>query len=74
MSRYETAFYSPLLSNWDNYDNWVERGRQDTMRRANQIWKKLLSEYEQPAIDAGIEEALRDYVARRKREGGARGD
>jgi trimethylamine---corrinoid protein Co-methyltransferase len=71
MSRYETAFYSPLVSNWDNYDNWVERGRQDAIRRANQIWKKLLAEYQPPPIDPGIEEALKDYVGRRKRQGGA---
>ena len=26
LARYETAFYQPLISNWDNYDTWVERG------------------------------------------------
>ncbi|MCP4236273.1 MAG: hypothetical protein GY770_22285 [Aestuariibacter sp.] len=34
----------------------------NTEQRANQIWKQLLSEYQQPPID----EALQDYVARRK--------
>lgn len=68
MERYETAFYAPLLSNWDNYDTWVERGRVTAEQRANQIWKQLLSEYEQPPVDPGIDEALKDYVARRKRE------
>ena len=69
--RYETAFYSPLLSNWDNYETWVERGSIDAVRRANQIWHQLLDEYEQPPIDPGIDDALRDYVERRRREGGA---
>ena len=36
--------------------------------RANQIWKQLLQEYEQPPLDAAIDEALQDYVMRRKRE------
>src|SRR5688500_3804937 len=71
LSRYETAFYTPLLSNWENYDNWNERGRQTALSRANDIWKKLLADYQAPAIDAAVEEALKDYVARRKREGGA---
>ncbi|MCP4336124.1 MAG: hypothetical protein GY785_26060 [Gammaproteobacteria bacterium] len=31
-----------------------------------QIWKQLLSEYQQPPIDPAIDEALQDYVARRK--------
>jgi trimethylamine--corrinoid protein Co-methyltransferase len=28
----------------------------------------MLAAYEEPALDAGIAEALRDYVARRERE------
>jgi len=38
----------------------------NTEQRANQIWKQLLREYQQPPIDSAIDEALRDYVARRK--------
>jgi trimethylamine--corrinoid protein Co-methyltransferase len=71
LERYESAFYQPMLSNWDNYDNWVERGRVTAPQRANTIWKSLLAEYQQPPLDPAIDEALRDYVARRKREGGA---
>jgi trimethylamine--corrinoid protein Co-methyltransferase len=68
MARYEDAFYAPLLSNWDNHDTWVERGRVSAYERANQIWKQLLREYEKPPIDPAIDEQLRDYVARRKRQ------
>ena len=68
LERYETAFYTPLVSDWDNYENWSDRGSEDTAQRANRIWKQLLAEYEQPPIDAGIEEALKDYIARRKEE------
>ena len=68
MERYEEAFYTPLLSNWSNYETWVDNGSINTEQRANQIWKQLLQEYEQPPIDLAINEALRDYVARRKLE------
>jgi trimethylamine--corrinoid protein Co-methyltransferase len=68
MERYETAFYAPLVSNWDNHETWLEAGSVSTEQRANQIWKQMLREYEQPAIDPGIDEALKDYVARRKLE------
>ena len=68
MERYETAFYAPLVSNWDNHETWLESGSVSTEQRANQIWKQLLREYQQPAIDPGIDEALKDYVARRKLE------
>ena len=63
---------APLLSNWDNYDTWLRARRRSTAReRANTIWKQLLAEYQQPPIDPAIDEALRDYMARRKREGGS---
>lgn len=68
MERYETAFYAPLVSNWDNHETWLESGSVSTDQRANQIWKQMLREYEQPPIDPGIDEALQDYVARRKIE------
>ena len=68
MARYQDAFYAPLLSNWDNYETWLEGGAEETPQRANRIWKQLLREYEQPPLDPAIDEALRDYVARRKLE------
>ncbi len=71
LERYETAFYAPLVSNWDNYDTWLERGSIEAATRANAIWHQLLKEYEPPPIDAAIVESLRDYIERRKREGGS---
>ncbi|MET0596774.1 MAG: trimethylamine methyltransferase family protein [Mesorhizobium sp.] len=71
MQRYERAFYAPIVSNWDNYDTWMERGQVTARERANAVWKRMLEEYEQPPIDPAIDEALRDYMERRKREGGA---
>ncbi len=71
MARYEDAFYAPLLSDWSNYETWLESGALTSDVRANAIWKRLLADYEQPSIDPAIDEALRDYVARRKCELGA---
>lgn len=68
LSRYETAFYQPILSNWDNYDLWAERGRVMAREKANQLWKSLLAEYEQPPLRPDIDAALKDYMARRKRQ------
>jgi len=68
LARYENAFYVPLVSNWENFETFTERGRRDATGRANLIWKQILADYEQPHLDAGIDEALRAYVDRRKRE------
>ncbi|EHK55454.1 trimethylamine methyltransferase family protein, partial [Allomesorhizobium alhagi] len=34
--------------------------------RANKRWKKALAEYEAPPLDEAIDEALQDFIARRK--------
>jgi trimethylamine--corrinoid protein Co-methyltransferase len=70
-SRYATAFYAPFLSDWRNYEAWSEAGSAWTEDRANKAWKAILAEFEPPPIDEGVREALADFVARRKREGGA---
>jgi trimethylamine--corrinoid protein Co-methyltransferase len=70
-SRYETAFYAPFLSDWRNYEAWVEAGGSWTEERANRTWKAILADYEAPPMDLAIRDELADFVARRKREGGA---
>ena len=68
MARFETAFYEPLVSDWDNFENWSERGAMTAEQRANGIWKRLLEEYQQPPLDAAIAEELDAFIARRRRE------
>ncbi|HXQ41448.1 MAG TPA: trimethylamine methyltransferase family protein [Candidatus Udaeobacter sp.] len=72
LARYETAFYAPILSDWRNYESWREAGALTAAQRANAIWKQLLAEYQPPPLDPAKEEALREYVERRKREGGVK--
>jgi trimethylamine--corrinoid protein Co-methyltransferase len=68
MSRYETAFYQPFLTEQRNFETWEEAGAVDTQRRANRIWKQLLRDYEQPPLDPAIDEELSAYVSLRKEE------
>ena len=71
MTRYETAFYAPLVSNWDNHETWLERGSVDAAARAEACCRALLDSHEEPPLDPAIAEALDDYVARAIRAGGA---
>ncbi len=66
LARYETAFYAPILADWSNFEAWREAGEKSVLERANALWKRLLAEYKPPALDPAIDEALQDYVARRK--------
>jgi trimethylamine--corrinoid protein Co-methyltransferase len=68
LTRYETAFYQPFLSDWRNFETWSEDGARTATERANRIWKQLLAAYEPPPLDPGREEALDVFVERRKRE------
>lgn len=68
MERYEHAFYRPLVSNWQNYENWQAQGGKDATQRATAIWQQALSEYEEPAMDPSVREALDAYVVQRRAE------
>ncbi|NIS91263.1 MAG: methyltransferase [Woeseiaceae bacterium] len=68
LERYESAFYTPMLSDRQNFERWREAGGLDIAARANSLWKQLLGEYEQPAIDPAIDEALVAYADRRRPE------
>lgn len=68
MRHFRDAFYRPLIADVQNYVRWEQRGAKSADARANQLWKKWLNEYEQPPLDASLDEALREFVQRRKRE------
>jgi trimethylamine---corrinoid protein Co-methyltransferase len=68
LERYETAFYTPLVSDWRNFETWQADGSRTATERANGIWKQLLAEATPPPLDPAIAEALDAFVDRRKRE------
>ncbi|HJU47939.1 MAG TPA: trimethylamine methyltransferase family protein, partial [Gaiellaceae bacterium] len=68
LERYETAFYRPLLSDWQTYESWAEAGGRDATERATAIWQQALRDYEQPTLEPAVAEELAAFVARRKEE------
>jgi trimethylamine--corrinoid protein Co-methyltransferase len=66
MANYETAFWDSELSDNDSFEQWTENGSQDSMSRANKRWKKQLAEYQPPPLDDAIDEALREFVSKKK--------
>ena len=71
IERYENAFYDPLVSDWSNFETWQENGEHTATQRANKIWKQMLSEYQQPDMQADRIEQLDEFVSKRKAQGGA---
>ncbi len=68
MANYETAYYDALLSDSNNVEQWEESGSKDTAQRAYERWNQLLKDYEAPPLDQSKDEALKEYVAKRKNE------
>ncbi|HTV70612.1 MAG TPA: trimethylamine methyltransferase family protein [Rhizobiaceae bacterium] len=71
MARYQDAFYTPLVSDWRNYGQWRDDGAKSAGERANAIWKDRLAKFEPPELDIARRAAIKEFVARRTREGGA---
>jgi trimethylamine--corrinoid protein Co-methyltransferase len=66
MRHYKTANYRADLSDANPYEQWIEEGGKDMQQRALTRWKQMLADYHAPAIDPGVDEALLDFVARKK--------
>ncbi|MCV0397938.1 MAG: trimethylamine methyltransferase family protein [Rhizobiaceae bacterium] len=70
-SRYKNAFYSPVLSDWRNFESWAQAGSPTALEKSNRVWKERLALYEEPPMDPAIREELDAFVQRRIAEGGA---
>jgi trimethylamine--corrinoid protein Co-methyltransferase len=66
LARYRTAFRDSPLADKQSFEQWRDGGARDAARRANAAWKDMLGAYEGPPLDAGVDEALKDYMVRRK--------
>ena len=68
LANFERAFFMPELLDNNSIEQWQAEGAIDTTERALRQARKLLNAYEEPTLDPGRDEALRDYIARRERE------
>ena len=65
-ANFRTAFWRTELLDYKPYETWEEEGGRDTVALARARVDKLLTDYQKPAIDPGVEEALTEYVAKKK--------
>ena len=66
MRHYETAYWDSALNDDQPYETWSEQGGVDAMTRANLQWKKVLADYQVPAIDIAIDEELLAFIEQKK--------
>jgi trimethylamine--corrinoid protein Co-methyltransferase len=65
---FQSAFFMPEMFDNSAIEQWTAEGAIETPARALLHARKLLKEYQEPALEVAVDEALRDYIARRERE------
>ena len=65
-ANFKQAFWRTELLDYKPFETWDEEGARDTVALAKARVTKLLNDYQKPAIDPAVEEALNEYVAKKK--------
>ncbi|TMV47266.1 trimethylamine methyltransferase, partial [Thioclava sp. BHET1] len=65
-ANFKSAFWRTDLLDYKPFETWEEEGARDTEALASIRVKKMLGDYQAPAIDQGTVEALDAFVAARK--------
>jgi trimethylamine--corrinoid protein Co-methyltransferase len=68
LRHYQTAYWDSAVDDHQPWETWDEKGGIDAATRANARWKAQLAAYEAPALDEGVDEALKDFIAQKKGE------
>ncbi|MEP1198726.1 trimethylamine methyltransferase family protein [Tateyamaria sp.] len=63
---FKTAFWKSDVLDYKPFETWADEGARDTQALATARVAKLLSDYQQPAMEPATREALDDFVAQKK--------
>jgi trimethylamine--corrinoid protein Co-methyltransferase len=67
LNDYRSLYQSDLFTRAD-FQNWLDNGARNATEVAAETLPKRLAEYTRPPIDAGLEQALIEFITRRKKE------
>ena len=65
-ANFKSAFWRSDVLDYKPFETWVDEGSQDTLALATNRVAKLIAEYQQPAMDPAVLEALDSFVAQKK--------
>jgi len=63
---FKTAFYTSQIADNNSFEQWEAEGGRDANQRATEAARRLLAQYEAPPLDAAIDEALQEFMTKRK--------
>lgn len=70
MTRYDTAFYEPLVADLTNFGTWAAAGSLTSAQRATAVWQDRLARWQPPAHAAAAADRLAPFIANREAAGG----
>ena len=65
-ANFQTAFWRSSVADNNSYEQWQSEGGLDATQRANKQWKQWLADYEAPPLDPSIDEALKEFITKKK--------
>ncbi len=65
-ANFKQAFWRSDVLDYGSFEQWQDEGGKDATLLANIRVKKLLNDYQPPGLDQGIDEALKEYMMRKK--------
>jgi len=68
IEHFENAFFIPSVMDFNPFEQWSADGAKDHDTRGRDKAAAMLAAYEEPAMDQGIADGLKDFIARRESE------
>jgi len=68
LEHFESAFFMPTVMDFNSFEQWSAEGAKDHDTRGREKARAMLSNYQEPKLDEGIEEALQDFIAQREEQ------
>jgi trimethylamine--corrinoid protein Co-methyltransferase len=68
LANYETAFWDSDTADNNSFEQWRDEGEKTATERASARCRRLLQEYQAPPLDPAVDEALTEFVTKRKAE------
>ena len=65
-ANFKDAFWRTQVLDYKPFETWADEGARDTAQLAAARVERMLAEYQAPAIDPSVDEALLAYIAERK--------
>ncbi len=65
-ANFQTAFYRSSIADNNSYEQWLAEGEKTAPQRANDLARRWLDTYEAPYLDPGLEDGLKDFMAKKK--------